>query len=164
MKNIKYMTILLTLIITTTMLFPNGTENRTQEEKLQLPEKFRTVLVKEMIEIENGMRNLVSLMARGELEKASVLADKIHDSFILKSSLTKEELKELVGLLPQEFIRTDRAFHGNAKKLSEALKLKQLSESAKIYGEMLNGCLTCHSEYAADKFQGLVKLNKIKGQ
>ncbi len=163
MKNIKYIIIALTLLGTAAVVYSKGASNEPRVKRLQLPENFKTLLVAEMRQIEYAMRDLIPLMARGELVEASKLADKIHNSFILKSSLSPNELKELIGLLPKDFITMDRAFHKNAKMLSEALKLCQTDRSTKIYGDMLNGCITCHTEYASGKFTGLVKLNKNKG-
>ncbi|HED10139.1 MAG TPA: hypothetical protein ENJ10_05595 [Caldithrix abyssi] len=129
-------------------------------QTIELPPRYGQLLKEEMNKIDAGMKMLLSLMVRGETERAAALADTIHNSFILKQSLNKDELKELVSYLPGDFVQLDRTFHGNAKKLAEALRRSDIKESGQIYGAMFNGCISCHSRFAADKFPGLINTSK----
>ncbi len=135
----------------------SGNENRPDE--LKLPEDLLHLLQQEMQQIESGMQLLLDHLSRGEAQNAADIAMQIHDSFILKQSLSKEQLQHLVSLLPTGFIHMDRAFHGQAKKLSEAVQQNDFTTSIKIYGDMAQACVSCHQQYAQDKFPGLVTQN-----
>lgn len=131
----------------------------TNSEEIKLPPKFKNLLKEEMIQIQDAMQRLVPLLATGNTEAAD-LAVQIHNSFILKKSLSKEELKELISLLPKGFVKLDRAFHTNAKDLAAAVRKNDFITGGKIYGEMVSGCISCHSHYASQMFPGLTKSEK----
>ncbi len=122
---------------------------------LQLPPEFQTLLRREMRQIETGMQALLAHLAQGKADKAEAMARRIHNSFILKQELSKQELKQLVKLLPDDFVKRDRAFHNRAKKLARAAGGKNLQAGTKIFGEMVAGCVGCHSRYATNRFPGL---------
>jgi len=155
---------LTTILLSLTDVYSQDRAPLYNSGKLELPSKYRSLLVQEMIQIDGAMQELVTLIVKGETEKASEAALNIHKSFILKSSLSKKELIKLKSLLPNDFIRMDKSFHRNAKTLSKALKINKLSVSSKIYGEMLNACVGCHSKYAANRFPGLIKNNSNKNK
>ncbi|MBD3225661.1 MAG: hypothetical protein GF313_13110 [Caldithrix sp.] len=124
----------------------------TTMEGLDLPVEFQTLLRQEMRQIEKGMKHLLTDLVRGRPNQAERMAQRIHNSFILKQQLSKQELKQLIKLLPDEFVRRDRIFHKQAKQLAEASKENNFQKSAKIYGQMVNGCVGCHSRFAAERF------------
>ncbi len=126
-------------------------------QKLKLPEHLLTVLRKEMQLIEAGMGELLAHLARGNAEEAQKTAEKIQHSFILKQSLSKAELKQLVSLLPKEFIQMDRTFHGNAGKVAEAVRQGDFNGAAVLYSDMAQSCVRCHTQFAAERFPALVK-------
>ncbi|GBD90821.1 hypothetical protein BMS3Abin04_01541 [bacterium BMS3Abin04] len=163
MKKTKYLVLTL-ILVSLTNAYSQNRYPFSETGKLELPSKYRLLLVQEMIQIDSAMQKLVPLMVKGESEKASETALKIHNSFILKSALSKKELKNLKSLLPNDFIKMDRYFHRSAKKLSEALKINKLSESTNIYGKMLNACIGCHSKYAHNRFPELIKNNRNKNK
>lgn len=128
-------------------------ENR--PDKLELPENLLNVLTQEMQQIESGMQLLLDYLARGEADKAENIAMKIHNSFILKQSLSPQELQQLISLLPTGFVQMDRAFHGQAKELAQTVQRQDFAAGIKIYGEMTQACVSCHQQYAQEKFPGL---------
>lgn len=132
-----------------------GNENRPDE--LALPANLLHLLQQEMQQIESGMQLLLDYLARGEAQNAADIAMQIHDSFILKQSLSQQELQQLVSILPTGFVHMDRAFHSNAKKLAEAAQQNDFTTSIKIYGDRAQACVSCHAQYAPEKFPGLAK-------
>lgn len=129
-------------------------QEQNQPTQLHLPPNLLSVLQQEMQQVESGMQLLLDYLTRGEAQNAADIAMQIHDSFILKQSLSQEELQQLVSLLPTGFVHMDRAFHGYAKKLAEAAQQNDFAASIKIYGDMAQACVSCHAQYAAEKFPG----------
>jgi len=130
-------------------------ENTVRPETLQLPENLAAVLRMEMIEISNNMGPLLDHLARGNSAEAARIADKIQNSFILKQQLSSDELKELVSLLPTDFVTLDRSFHGTAGKLASAVRKNDFTSAAALYSKMAVACVACHGEYATNRFPGL---------
>ena len=131
----------------------------TDSEEVKLPPKFKNLLKEEMLQIQDAMQRLVPFLATGNTEAAD-LAEQIHNSFILKKSLSKKELKELISLLPKGFVKLDRAFHTKAKDLAAAVRKNDFITGGEIYGEMVSGCINCHSNYATKLFPGLTESGK----
>lgn len=125
--------------------------------QLKLPPHFLDILRQEMIQLSGGMGALLTYMVRGEADQAAQIAMNIHDSFILKQELSEEEMKELVSLLPEKFIRLDRGFHELSAEISAALKNGDFEKSGRIYGQMVGACLNCHTQFAAERFPGLAQ-------
>jgi len=140
----------------------NDIENEneiTKTEEVKLPPKFKNLLKEEMLQIQDAMQQLVPFLATGNT-KAADLAEQIHNSFILKKSLSKEELQELISLLPKGFVKLDKAFHSKANDLAAAVRKNDFITGGEIYGEMVSGCISCHSHYALQKFPGLTESGK----
>jgi hypothetical protein len=79
----------------------------------------------------------------------------VHDSFILKQSLTGQDKKDLMSAVPPAFVALDRHFHAVAGKLAHASEAKDSQLQGFYFSEMLRGCVTCHAEFASDRFPGL---------
>ncbi len=139
-------------------LIENGKEI-TDSQEVKLPPKFKNLLKEEMLQIQDAMQRLVPLLTTGNTEAAD-LAVQIHNSFILKKSLSKEELQELISLLPKDFVKLDRAFHTKAKDLAATVRNNDFITDGIIYGEMVSGCINCHSHYASQMFPGLTESEK----
>lgn len=129
--------------------------------KLELPERFLNILREEMNQLNGGMGALFSYMVRGQGQEAAAIAMNIHNSFILKQELSKEELSQLVSLLPEQFVNLDRGFHQLAEEISVTLNNGELKKSAQIYGQMVDACVNCHSQFATERFPGFQKIVKI---
>ncbi len=167
-KNIIKISLIFTLLITVSCVenkedkvanYIADEKEMTNYEEVKLPPKFKDLLKEEMVKIQDAMQRLVPLLATGNTEAAD-LAKQIHNSFILKKSLSKEELQELISLLPKGFVKLDRAFHTKAKDLAAAVRKNDFITGGKIYGEMVSGCINCHSHYASQMFPGLTESEK----
>lgn len=132
--------------------FTNDSQREIIVSKVELPERFLEILRQEMNQLNGGMGSLFSYMIRGQGEEASAVATNIHNSFILKQELSKEELSQLVSLLPEKFVNLDRGFHELAEKIATALNSGDFRKSGQIYGQMVDACINCHSQYATQRF------------
>ena len=112
----------------------------------------RALLSAEMRHIEKGMKQIFSLMIRGDYEQIVPIANDIHDSFIFKKKLTKEQRSELKEHLPPAFITLDGSFHELAGKLANAAEFEEKEKMVETYGEMSKKCVKCHSTYATHRF------------
>ncbi len=119
---------------------------------LGLSEEYRALLRSEMQQIQAAMQQLLPLMVQRLGSKAAPIAEQIHKSFILKQSLSPEELKELTGSLPKGFVKLDRSFHKTAKELSRAFQDDDYAEAARVYSKMVRSCVECHTSYAQKRF------------
>lgn len=122
--------------------------------ELELPPRYRNLLRAEMREIEGAMQELLGSLARGEAEDGALLARRIEQSFILRRELSAEERRELQDLLPEELLRLDHAFHGEAGALAGALERRDFQAASESYAAMSRGCVDCHSRFAAERFPG----------
>lgn len=129
--------------------------NEAKPEKLELPEHLLNILRIEMQQIDSGMGNLLSSLAQGNAEEAVKVAEHLHNTYILKQRLSKQDLKQLISLLPADFVKLDRGFHGNAQKIAEAVKQNDFETAVKLYSEMAQACVACHKQYAFTRFPNL---------
>lgn len=159
----KSINLLFVLFILFSLTNCGDSEDKVQSEKtiqletqrLDLPEKYSVLLRREMMLVESNMMKLLPALVKGKSEKGDSLATTIHNGFILKQELSKNELKELKNLLPEGFIRLDQRFHKNAKKVAELSKKNDFESAVSIFNEMTKSCVACHSHYAQDKFTNL---------
>jgi len=117
-----------------------------------LTPELRTLLSKEMVEIEKGMKDIFSSMIYGKYENVAKTATNIKNSFILKKKLTKSQKKELHSKLPKEFLLTDKSLHQDAGALAEAADLEDIALMNFYYSKMTSTCVQCHSKFAKSKF------------
>ncbi|SFR42187.1 Cytochrome C' [Marinobacter daqiaonensis] len=117
-----------------------------------LTDKLRRLLQEEMRSIQGAMTSIHSAMVMGQHEAVAQSAQQIHDSFILKQSLTEQDRKDLVSAVPEGFIELDKEFHRLAASLAEAGRNRNTNEQHRIFGEMTGNCLECHSEYVSKRF------------
>ncbi|NIV94904.1 hypothetical protein GWN42_19465 [candidate division KSB1 bacterium] len=123
--------------------------------QVDLPPNLLNVLREEMQQVESGMQLLLDYLARGEAQNAADIAMRIHDSFILKQSLSQAQMEKLLSLLPGDFIQLDRTFHKKALGLAESAQQGDFKSAIRIYGEMTQLCVSCHARHAQEKFPGL---------
>lgn len=127
--------------------------------KLELPEDLRALVIAEMVQVESAMHGILSALVRGDLAKVATTAQAVHDSFILSQQLTEEQAHRLHELLPPEFVTLDERFHRDAAELAKAAGAGDAVRAAEIYGRMSNGCVSCHSAYARERFPGLASVH-----
>lgn len=120
-----------------------------------LSAEVRGLLNKEMIALQDGMQEIIPLMAAGETEQIAEIAAKIKHSYILSQQLTRKQKHELHTKLPQGFLVLDQAFHGYAGKLQHAAMENNRELMAFYYYKMTEACATCHSSYAQHRFPKL---------
>lgn len=131
-------------------IVPEGTPN-----PLGLAPELSALLRSEMARLDQGMQRLHSAIVMGRAEMAADVAQRIHDSFILEQELTDEQRKELVGSVPEDFVRRDRAFHETAAELNEAVRTRRWDRTVELYGAMTEACVGCHRAHASARFPAL---------
>jgi len=122
-----------------------------------LPEDLRALLNEEMRLIDGAMGEIGSALAVGDWEAVAAVATEIEGSFILKQSLTPEQGEILHSTLPSRFVELDMAFHGRAAALAHAAEAGDAEIAAHHFSRLVEGCISCHREFAPGRFPGLAK-------
>lgn len=160
MSNIVRIVILTLLIPTMTYGEEKHAHDGHEEMKVgieALSKGLRDLLSKEMIAIQNGMISIIPAYNSGNWPEIEMTADKIKKSYILKQSLTEEQIHELHGVLPEVFLEKDQHFHYLAGMLQRASSEKKEELVNFYFSEMNRSCLSCHSAFATHKFPALSK-------
>jgi hypothetical protein len=123
--------------------------------KIHLSVELHRLLGKEMVAIENGMKDLIPAIASGDWEHVASIGQKISDSFIMKQALTADQKKELHRELPPQFIEMDQDFHKSAAMLAHAAGMKNADVVNFYFFKLNSACVACHKKYAAERFPGL---------
>lgn len=119
---------------------------------LNLPAEIKPLLKKEMLAIEKGMQDLVSAMAKGDWAKTAEIGKQIQASYLMKQSLTVEQMQHLHHSLPEQFIRLDHSFHHYAGMLAHAAEVKNMDVMSFYFYKMNDSCMQCHAHYAQEQF------------
>lgn len=122
-----------------------------------LTPKLRGLLRQEMLSIEDASRQTLSALIAGEDQRVTDLAHQIHDSFILKQSMTPEDKQDLLAAVPEDFVTRDRAFHKIAAALAEAGRAGDRAGQHAEFSRMIDACSACHALYATDRFPKLTE-------
>jgi hypothetical protein len=120
----------------------------------KLTPRLKELLTSEMKQVSKATADLAIAIASGDHSTVADLGARVHDSFILKQSLTPKDKKDLMAAVPPEFVAMDRHFHGLAAKLSGAGKIGDSALQGFYFGRILEACVQCHSQYASDRFNG----------
>ncbi len=151
--------IILLLILLPTMSY--GEDKHKQAEHVNssgieaLSTDLRDLLSQEMQAIQNGMMSIIPAYISGNWSEIEITAKKIKNSYILKQSLSENQIKELHSLLPREFIEKDKRFHYLAGMLGHAAKNKKPELINFYFSEMNESCVDCHAVFAIHKFPAL---------
>lgn len=121
----------------------------------KLTPRLKELLGKEMQHVARATADLVLAIASGDQAGAMRLGTAVRDSFILKSSLTEQDKKDLMSAVPPEFVALDRRFHTMAGKLAHAAEMKDSELQSVYFSKMLEACVACHASFASDRFPGL---------
>ena len=116
---------------------------------------LRGLLSQEMKALQDGMMSIIPAYVSGNWEEIESTANKMRTSYILKQSLTEEQVKELHSALPHEFIEKDQRFHYLAGMLEHAAKSKKPELVNFYFSEMNESCISCHRKFATHKFPAL---------
>lgn len=120
--------------------------------RLQLPAELRDALRAEMREVQQAMQELVPAIAAGDWEGVAKLARQIEGSYLLKQKLDEKQRKALHEALPEGFLQLDREFHALAGMLAHVTHAPHVELVSFYYYKLADGCLTCHSRYARERF------------
>lgn len=145
----------LLLLISTNVWAETADEYSTpQTNTLALPEDIRQLVRQEMNEVKKGMESLVFFIATGQWQQIEQVGNAVKSTYIMKKTLTPEQMQQLHGALPDGFKRLDKSFHGYAGKLADAAA-RQDMELVQYYRLRMNqSCTDCHSQFARDRFPG----------
>ncbi len=121
----------------------------------KLTPRLKTLLADEMQQISQATADLALAIASGDHRTAMKLAVSVHDSFILKQSLTDQDKKDLMEAVPAAFVALDQRFHTTAGKLAHAAEAEDSELQGFYFSKMIRSCVTCHAEFASDRFPGL---------
>ena len=125
-----------------------------------LSHDIRNLLSQEMQSLQSGMMSIIPAYISGNWNEIETTAGKIKSSYILKQSLTENQVKELHSVLPHEFIEMDRRFHYLAGMLEHAAKSKKPELINFYFSEMNESCVSCHAIFATHKFPALFSKEK----
>lgn len=123
----------------------------------KLPPKVRGLLIQEMHAILRATNKIVDALVRGQDDLVAENAQGIHDSFILRKKMKPDDKKALLSAVPEAFVKQDRAFHALGAQLAEAARKKDKAQQQKLFSDLVNSCVSCHTQYAIDRFPGLKK-------
>ena len=119
---------------------------------LTLSIENKLLLKKEMLAIEKGMKTLLSAIVKGNWQKMAEIGNQIQASYIMKQSLTPQQIKHLHQHLPEQFTKLDHSFHHYAGMLAHAAETKNAEVVGFYFYKMTDTCVQCHSNFAAEKF------------
>lgn len=119
--------------------------------------KLLRLLQQEMQALQQALGTITTALPQGQWHTVAETAGKIHDSFIFQQKMTADDRKTLHQTLPEGFIRQDKAFHQQAKKLQHAAESQNAELSLFYYSEMVESCVTCHSRFATHRFPSLTE-------
>lgn len=117
-----------------------------------LSPELRELLKKEMQALQNGMMSVIPAYTSGDWSEIESIAHKMKSSYILKQSLTDEQVKELHTSLPESFIKLDQKFHYLSGMLEHAAKNEKIELIGFYFSKLSESCVSCHTQYATHKF------------
>ncbi len=123
----------------------------------KLTPKLQDLLRKEMLSVNEASQEILAAMVMGDDERVATLAQRIHDSFILRQSMTPEDKADLMAAVPEDFVEMDRGFHEISAELAQAARAKDRPLQQEHFGRMIDACVACHTRYATNRFSGLAE-------
>jgi hypothetical protein len=123
---------------------------------LHLSPALKQLLLQEMQAVEQGMMSLIPAIASGNWEAIALVGKQIKDSYIIKQNLTDAQIRELHHAVPPAFLKLDQSFHKAAGMLAHAAEMKNADVVNFYFYKLNDACVQCHSQFASDKFPGLM--------
>ena len=120
-----------------------------------LSPELRELFSREMIELQNGMMEIIPLYVAGNLDEISTIARKMESSYVLKQNLSKSQVHELHSKLSGSFIELDQQFHYLAGMLEHVASMRKIELVGFYISKMNETCVRCHTEYATHRFPAL---------
>ena len=134
----------------------HGHETKKESNGVEsLSPELRELLSKEMVALQSGMMAVIPAYISGHWGEIEAIGHKMKSSYILKQSLSEEQMHELHEKLPKDFIKLDQRFHYLAGMLSHAAQNKKPELVGFYFSELSESCLACHSQFATHKFPEL---------
>lgn len=130
----------------------HGSASDELPEEMHLSPEIKALLTQEMIELQKGMKAIVPALVAAEWQTITEIGTRMHDSYIMKKSLTEEQMHELHMSLPAAFQELDHAFHHSAHLMAEAAEQQDSEKVAFYYFRLTEACIECHTKYASEKF------------
>lgn len=123
----------------------------------KLTPKLQDLLRQEMLSINDASQEILAAMVAGDDERVATLAQQIHDSFILRQSMTPEDKADLMATVPDEFVQMDRGLHEVSAELARAARANDRPLQKQHFSRMIDACIACHTRYATDRFAGFAE-------
>ena len=120
-----------------------------------LSPELRDLFSREMLQLQQGMTEILPLYVAGGWAGIAGIAGKMEDSYVLKQNLTAEQMDELHAKLPGGFIELDQQFHYLAGMLEHAAKMGKVELVGFYFSRMGEACVSCHTRYATQRFPAL---------
>ncbi len=143
----------LTLVITV-VTPPSLAGTTEQNARLSMSPELAALLKAEMGELSEGIRTLSLSLATADWDVVEETSGEMHESYIMKKSLTPALAAELKQKLPPAFKQLDAEFHARALKLQHAAEARDFELSAFHFSKLVESCASCHAAYAAERFPG----------
>ena len=93
----------------------------------------------------------------GDFATVAEIASQIKNSYILKQSMTDDQKHELTTKLPESFLLMDQKFHEYAGILEHFAEEEHTELVGFYYLRLTESCVSCHSQYARNRFPGFEK-------
>ena len=121
----------------------------------KLTPKLKDLIVQEMQLVLQASSEIHTGIVTGDHETVAEQAMKIHDSFIMKRSLTEQDKADFVRAVPPAFAALDAKLHELAARLAHAAEQTDTELETVFFAKMTEACVRCHSTYATDRFPSL---------
>ena len=144
-KNLK-------LIVIAVAMIARSPSSYAESEVESLSPALRTLLSKEMLALQDGMKSIFPAYISGDMKEVSKIANKMKNSYILKQNMTHEQKHELMTKLPKSFLQSDQKFHEYAGMLQHVAEEKHFELVGFYYSKLTESCVSCHSEHASHRF------------
>lgn len=128
-------------------------EQTTPQHGVQgLSPPLREALSAEMVALQNGLMTAIPAMVAGNWDEVARIGRQMRDSYIMKQSLSAQQLEELHHALPASFLELDARLHYLAGMLSHAAEARKSELVGYYLGSLAETCINCHTRHARDKF------------
>jgi cytochrome c556 len=132
--------------------------NAAEEDPIgpKLTPQLKDLIVQEMQLVLQASSEIHTAIVTGDHETVAEQSMKIHDSFIMKLSLTEQDKANFMKAVPPAFGALDAKLHEIAARLAHAAEQKDAELETVFFGKMTEACVACHSAYARDRFPSLL--------
>ena len=118
----------------------------------KLTPKLQGLLQQEMVSILDASHHIVDALVMGDNARVADQARAIEGSFIMEQSMTDQDRKDLMAVLPPAFIELDRLFHQTAANLATEAARNNRAQVHTSFNKMIETCGACHEKFATDRF------------